>query len=139
MASVLMGLGPFYFSMDTVGYHELERITEPRRATHNRIGRAPAKQFLGPGEDKFVITATLLTEHFGPSGLNMVDAMREASNEGEPFWLASGFGRIFGEFLICGVRARHSHFTRQGAPRVSEVQIELEAYGEDEGGPGGGF
>ena len=44
-------LGEYMFSLETAAFQQLQRDTAYRWATLNRIGRAPARQFTGLGED----------------------------------------------------------------------------------------
>lgn len=51
MAQVLIGLGPYRFSVSSLNIEELDRSWEYRWEAVNRVGARPAMQFIGPGEE----------------------------------------------------------------------------------------
>jgi len=55
---MMMALGMFVFSLRTAAYQELQRQTDWRHASNNRIGAAPARQFVGRGEDAITSPAS---------------------------------------------------------------------------------
>lgn len=130
--SVLMGIGPFRFRVMGHAYETLERSLSARWEAKGRIGRRPAMQFVGPGEDEISITATLYPELTG--GLGQVEAMRAAADAGRPMMMVSGAGRVFGRYCLTEIADTASFLTRDGTPRKVEVTLKLKRYGED-GGP----
>lgn len=50
MTKVMM-LGFYPFMLDTAAYQTLKRKSEYRWEQHDRIGRKPAQQYVGPGAD----------------------------------------------------------------------------------------
>jgi phage protein U len=133
MASVMMALGKYRFSIDAAAYQSLQRSTSYRWPAQERIGRAPALQFLGPGEDKITLGGTIFPHYRG--GLGQMDALREEAGRGEPLLLVDGRGNVRGRFVVERVAETQSHFFADGTPRRIEFTIELASYGDD-GEPG---
>ncbi|GAA0448633.1 hypothetical protein GCM10009095_15420 [Sphingomonas molluscorum] len=59
---MLMSLGMFPFSLDTLAHEDLTRRTAWRHATSQRIGQRDATQFVGPGEETVSIGGTAYAE-----------------------------------------------------------------------------
>lgn len=136
--AIMMGLGAFRFSVNTAAYQQLERTDEYRWQSQERIGRAPAMQFLGPGHTTIRLSGTIYPQFKG--GIRQIDAMRAQAGIGAPHFLASAVGRIFGQFVIMSVEEVQTIFLPNGAPRKLEFSLELKSYGEDGfGGLGGLF
>lgn len=126
---VMMGLGPFRFSLSTAAYQSLERSDEYRWVSQDRIGRHPAMQYVGAGHTSFTLSGTIYPAFRG--GLGQLDTMRAVAALGEPNILVSGLGRIFGTFVILGVDETQTFFLDNGAPRKQEFNIDLKSYGPD--------
>ena len=129
MPSELISLGQFRFSIDTAAYDELSRTTEYRWARQDRLGRNPARQYVGPGDDTISLRGTVLTTYRGGTG--QVEAMRAEGSKGEPLRLVSGTGTVFGLWAILRVTETGRAFLEGGLARQVEFEIELGYYGED--------
>lgn len=129
--TIMMGLGPFRFSLSTAAYQALERSDEYRWVSQDRIGRHPAMQFVGAGHTSFLLSGTIYPAFRG--GLGQLNAMRAIASLGQPNMLVSGLGRIFGLFVILGVDETQTFFLDNGAPRKQEFNIDLKSYGPDGG------
>lgn len=127
--AVMMGLGGYRFSIETAAYQQLERTDEYRWQSQERIGRHPAMQFLGVGHTTIRLNGTIYP-HF-KSGMKQVDRMRGQAGSGSPMFLASRYGRIFGQFVIMSVSETQTIFLANGTPRKVEFTLELKSYGED--------
>ncbi|QKC92978.1 phage tail protein [Mesorhizobium sp. NZP2234] len=126
-----MGLGPFRFSLSTAAYQSLVQAVEYRWVSQERIGRAPAMQFVGPGHTSFTLSGVVYPAFRG--GLGQLDAMRAIAATGAPQMLVSGLGGIFGLFVIMGVDETQTFFLNNGAPRKQEFNLDLKSYGADGG------
>ncbi len=129
--AVMMALGPFRFSIETAAYQTLERHDEYRWEPLDRIGRHPAMQFLGPGVTSVVLPGVVYPHWRG--GGNQIQAMRAVAGTGAPHQLVSGYGRIFGPFVVLAIDETESFHFKDGAPRKQEFTIELASYGQDGG------
>lgn len=126
---VMMALGAYRFSLATAAYATLQRATEYRWASQDRLGRGPARQFVGQGDDTITLAGVIYPHYKG--GLRQVDTMRAEAAKGQPLDLVDGFGRVWGPWVILSVRENQSALLGNGAPLKIEFQVELAAFGED--------
>jgi len=132
MASrVMMKLGDHYkFSIDTAAYQELTRTTSYRWAKQERIGRLPARQYVGPGDDVIEMSGLIFPQF--RSGLEQLNKMRAEAGKGKPLMLVDGRGKVWGKFCIEEVREKQGpEFFKGGAPKRQEFGLKLGIYGED--------
>ena len=129
MPSELMALGDFRFSVDTAAYDELTRTTEYRWERQDRLGRHPARQYLGPGDDTIDLRGTILSTYRGGTG--QLDAMRAEAGRGEPLRMVGGTGVVFGLWAIQRIVETGSVFLEGGVARQVEFELQLGYYGED--------
>lgn len=126
-----MGLGEFRFAIDTAAYQTLTRNDEYRWESQERINRAPAMQFIGPGHTTFTLEGVVYPHWKG--GLGQIQNMRTIAGRGFPLRLVSGYGDIFGQFVVMSVDETQTAFLNNGAPRKQEFSLELKSYGADGG------
>lgn len=127
--TVMMALGDFRFGIDTAAFQKLKRDVEYRWPVLARVGRRPAKQFTGIGEDSINLDGTILPAYRG--GLTQVKALRDLAGKGEPLLLVDGTGRSWGKWCIERVEDTRSVFFSDGVPRKQEFRVQLGHYGED--------
>lgn len=126
---MMLALGMFVFSLSTAAYQELQRQTEWRHASNNRIGAVPARQFLGRGDDSITLPGVILPELAG-SGLSL-DAIRLMANTGKAWPLVEGSGRIYGLWVIDSLSETKTVFFRDGTPRRIEFSLSLKRIDDD--------
>ena len=120
---MMMALGNFIFSLYTLAYQELQRQTDYRHASSSRVGAAPARQFLGKGDDSITLPGWLAPELAGtPSSL---DVLRYMASTGGAWPLIEGSGRIYGLWVIESITETKTLFFQDGTPRRSEVSNAL--------------
>lgn len=125
-------LGDYMFSLDTAAFQQLQRETAYRWAVLNRIGRAPARQFTGLGDDQITLNGVIYPHFRG--GLGQLGLLRASAARGEPLALVYGFeraGQYCGRWVISKVHEGRTEFFQNGAPRKIEFSLQLEAYGDD--------
>ncbi|MHC2552314.1 phage tail protein [Bradyrhizobium elkanii] len=159
MANVLMGLGSlnpvapgedpttglilFYVPLpgvDTPSFDTLQRDSQFTWVSADRLSRDPAMQFVGPGEEQFVVEGKMYPYHFG--GLSTLQRLREAGRAGKPMML----GRFYpltdpvgyslenlGNFVIKRVRSVESKIGAVGIAHKIDFTLELSRYGDDLG------
>lgn len=130
-------LGGYMFCLETSAPQQIERTTQYRWEAQNRIGRAPARQFTGLGEDTIELSGVIYPHFRG--GLGQVGAMRAAAGRGEALPLVYAFdaiGQYCGLWCIVSVREGRTLFFGDGTPRKVEFSLSLAAYGEDAGASG---
>lgn len=120
---MMMALGMFVFTLETLVYQELQRQTDWRHGTTSRIGTNPARQYLGRGEDAITLPGVLLPALLGtPLSL---DTLRVMADTGKSWPLIEGTGRILGTWVIESVNETRTLFFRDGAARRIEFTIAL--------------
>lgn len=120
---MMMSLGMFIFSLETLAYQELQRQTEWRHGSTSRIGTNPARQFLGRGEDSISLPGILLPALAG-SPLSL-DTLRAMADTGKAWPLIEGTGRIMGIWVIENISETKTLFFQDGAARRIEFTIAL--------------
>lgn len=126
---MMMALGMFVFSLHTAAYQELQRQTDWRHASNNRIGAAPARQFVGRGEDAITLPGILFPELAG-TALSL-DSLRLMANTGKAWPMVEGTGRIYGLWVIESLSETKTIFFDDGTPRRIEFTISLKRTDDD--------
>lgn len=120
---MMLALGMFVFSLSTAAYQQLQRQTEWRHASNQRVGAAPARQFVGRGVDAITLPGVILPELAG-SALSL-DALRLMADTGKAWPMVEGSGRIYGLWIIESLSETKTLFFRDGTPRRIEFSISL--------------
>lgn len=126
MASVMMRLGVYKFSLETAAYQELTRAAEYRWARQERIGTNDALQFTGIGPETVELRGAVFPLFKG--GLNQVTKMRLQASIGVPLPMIDGTGKVWGLWVIERVGETQSVFLARGAPRRIEFDLRLSRY-----------
>ena len=126
----MMALGEYHFSLSTAAYQDLTHSTTYRWQAQERLGRPPARQYLGPGEETITLRGVVHPHYKG--GLGQIDRMRAEAGRGEPLLLSEGTGRILGRWVIRQIEETRRELEADGAPRRIEFRLDLARYGEDE-------
>lgn len=119
---MMMCLGQFVFSLQTLAYQELQRQTSWRHASNNRVGVRPASQFLGVGEETLTLPGVIVPE-FGQRA--SLDEIHQMADTGSAFALVDGLGRVYGQFVITDKSETGTLFDLNGQPRRVEFSITL--------------
>lgn len=120
---MMMALGMFIFSLETLVYQELQRQTEWRHGSTSRIGTNPARQFLGRGDDSITLPGVLMPALAGTP--LSVDTLRYMADTGKAYPLVEGTGRILGIWVIESINETRTLFFQDGAARRIEFTIAL--------------
>lgn len=128
-ALVMMALGSFRFGVNGAHHQGLRRIAHYRHAELNRLGRAPATQYIGPGMQEISLEGVIYPHFKG--GLRQVDLMRAQAGLGLPMMLTDGMGWVWQRWVISEVEERKTVFMADGAPRRIEFSVTLKSYGQD--------
>ncbi|MEB2854094.1 phage tail protein [Pseudomonas atacamensis] len=126
---MMLALGMFVFSLSTAAYQALQRQTEWRHTSSNRVGAAPARQFLGRGDDSITLPGVILPELAG-SALSL-DALRLMANTGKAWPMVEGSGRIYGLWIIESLSETKTLFFHDGTPRRIEFTVSLKRIDDD--------
>ena len=120
---MMMALGMFVFSLETLAYQEFQRQTDWRHGSTSRIGSNPARQYLGRGDDSITLPGVLLPALAG-SPLSL-DTLRMMADTGKAWPLIGGTGRIYGLWVITSISETQQVFFEDGTPRRYEFTINL--------------
>lgn len=120
---MMMALGMFIFSLETLAYQEFQRQTDWRHGTTSRIGTNPARQFLGRGEDTITLPGVLLSALAGTQ--LSLDTLRYMADTGKAWPLVEGTGKIYGVWVIESLSETRTLFFRDGAARRIEFNLVL--------------
>lgn len=126
---MMMALGMFVFSLSTAAYQELQRQTEWRHVSNTRIGAAPARQFVGRGDDSITLPGIILPELAG--SVLSLDTLRLMANTGKAWPMVEGSGRIYGLWVIESLSETKTVFFRDGTPRRLEFTLNLKRIDDD--------
>ncbi|ACA89360.1 MULTISPECIES: phage tail protein [Burkholderia cepacia complex] len=120
---MMMALGLFVFSLSTLPYQELKRRRGWRYASNNRVGKKPARQYVGEADETINLSGVLLPELTGGDlSLAVIEAMADQHTA----WpLIEGTGHIYGMFTIDDIDTTRTLFFDDGAARRIEFTIAL--------------
>lgn len=120
---MMMALGMFVFSLETLAYQEFQRQTAWRHGKTSRIGTNPARQFLGRDDDTITLPGVLLP---GLAGSPLcLDTLRMMGDTGKAWPLVEGTGKIYGLWVIEDLGETRTVFFRDGAARRIEFNLKL--------------
>ena len=120
---MLLALGMFVFSIDTLAFDDLSRRASWRHATSPRIGARDATQFTGPGEETISLPGSVFDEI--ADGRVSIDQLRAMANSGDAWSLVDGRGYVYGAFVIITIDDRAKAFFPDGTPRQIDFSIDL--------------
>ena len=127
---MMLALGMFVFSLSTLAYQELQRQTEWRHPSSSRVGAAPARQFIGRGDDSITLPGIIFPELAGTT--LSLDALRLMANTGKAWPMIEGTGRIYGLWVIESLSETKTVFFRDGTARRIEVTLSLKRIDDDQ-------
>ena len=125
----MLKLGDYLFSVSTAAYQEWSHSSEYRWPAQERVGRLPARQYLGPGQEEITLSGVIYPRYKG--GLGQLDRMRSEAGRGKPLMLTEGTGRVWGQWVITRVEETRRVFRSDGTPQRVEFRLELARYGEE--------
>jgi len=137
MRGEMMALGPFRFRVLGLPLDRLNHVSGARWAKLDRLAAEPAHQFIGPESDQVTLEATIYTAE--QDGYATLRGLRAASKRPQPHLLVSGYGRVFGLFVIEQVVGDEAVFETGAAPLMVDFSITLSAFGGPAGGGIGGL
>ena len=138
MKSIMMILGPCFFSIETGAYESLSRTVSYQWGSQSRLGHpvlkrlgigGPAHQYIGPGDDSIGLNGTIYPQYKGgPMQLSM---LRLAAGLGVAWPLVDPGGYNLGRWLIESVQEDRSELFADGTPRKITFSLSLKRYNED--------
>ena len=119
----------YYFNLDTAAFDELRRSTEFRWAAQERLGRRPAQQAVGMGEEKITLKGAIFPGFKG--GIKQLDTLRSLGAQLKPLTLTTGYGDVLGTWCLKNVEEEQSALLQGGIPRKQAFTLEFVRYGDD--------
>ena len=109
-------------------FETLKRSGEARWKDHDRIGKKPQVQFLGPGLDKFTIVIKLDARH-GVKPRSTMTAIRKHRNAGTPEYLVIKGAKICtNKLVITKTSETWDEVWNKGELVRATMEIELKEY-----------
>lgn len=120
---MMLALGMFLFERRTAPYAEMKRSQSWRHPKQNRVGRRPARQFIGEDDDLITLSGELRPELTG--GRITLDVLRAMAGTGKAWPLVEGNGRMYGLWIIEKIDETSTEFFKDGTPKKITFTIEL--------------
>ncbi|MEX3776183.1 phage tail protein [Pseudomonas sp. MYb118] len=120
---------PYFFNLDTAAFDELRRSTAFRWASQERLGRRPAQQGIGMGDEKITLKGAIFPGFKG--GLKQLDTLRQIGGRLQPLTLTTGYGEVLGTWCLTSIEEEQSVLMPGGIPRKQGFTLEFVCYGDD--------
>jgi uncharacterized protein len=121
------------FSINTRSFENLMRKVEYRWPKIDRLGRRPARQWIGVGDDRITLKGVVfpnLDVGLGlPVGTRQIEQMRQLAEQGSPYDLITGTGQNLGKWVITDISETQHDPHPDGQPRKQEYDMDLGFYG----------
>lgn len=127
--SMMMILGLYVFGMKTTPYQQLQKQIGWRHPSTSRVGKSPARQFIGKGDSIITLSGVLYPELTG--GKISLMALEMMGDSGKAWPLIEGTGLYYGLYVIEGMTQTDSIFFPDGAPRKIEFSMKLTRVDDD--------
>jgi len=124
---MLVGLGPFRFTIPTFAVDELSIQSSGRVASPEVVGGKPPTHILGANARTISLRSTFHPHHLNKAGGVMLSAVHVACEMQQPLMLISLVGRVFGRYIIVSVGEGDTLITALGAQTVT-ADISLQEY-----------
>lgn len=136
MSLVMMALGSFRFSIDSLILERIDRRLPLRHIDQDLVGREPGSQYLGPGSERIQLPALIYPVFLPGGGLTQLESMRQTAMAGTPLMLAAATGRVLGRFTIREVHENREHLLAGAVAQKVSATIDLARYAPVTGGSG---
>lgn len=127
---MLLCLGQFVFSVDTMTYSEIQRSRSWSHASNSIAQGRDKYQFTGAGEESVTIPFMIYQSH-GFGDRQSIDDISEMADSGSGFVLVDGSGYIYGVFVITAIDETRSHITNTGVARKIDGTMKLTRVDDD--------
>jgi phage tail protein len=124
-----MAVGICRFGMFNGGHQKHSRSASYRWRALDRIGRAPAQHYGGPGVQDITLEGVIYPHFKG--GLHQVNLMRATAGTGKPMMMVDGLGWEFKQRVNVRVEEKKTYLMADGAPHKIEFSMTLRSSGKD--------
>lgn len=121
---MILSLGQFVFSVDTLTYNELQRSRSWDFASNSIAQGRDQYQFTGVGEETISIPFLIYQEH-GFGTIQSVDDLAEMADTGAGYVLIDGTGYIYGVFSIKSIDDNRSYISLNGVAKKVDGTLKL--------------
>lgn len=128
---MLMGWGPFRFTVPNYSVETLRRTLQPRSEQVPVIGALPITHNLGPNVEELTLESTFHPRHLNGRGLTQLAGVREAVNSLTPLSLVhmNGSGmNIFGRWTAKSLSSEKTVFDVHGVPQTVTTTLTMTQY-----------
>jgi phage protein U len=127
---VMMVLGDFQFSLNTLVFQEWARTTGWKWPAQERFGQLDALQFTGPDAETLQLPGVLYPNWRGD--ISSLDELRSMGDNGQPFLLVDSMGYVQGRWVIQKLDEKQTSHGTDGTPRKVEFTLELRKFDDGE-------
>lgn len=120
---MLIALGLFAFEIGTAPFQQLARKSAWRHSENERVGAAPASQYVGPASETITLSGIIAPGIAGTH--SSIRTLREMAQAGEAHVLVDAQGYVYGDFVILSLDETRSEFIHTGEARKADFSIEL--------------
>lgn len=126
---MMLALGLFVFSLQTLSYQELQRQTSWRFAENSVLFVRPRQQFIGLGADTIALKGELRPEIAGKA--ISLSYLRSMADTGKAWTLIDGAGRFYGLWIITDINESKSIFLNNGQAKKIDFDLNLKRIDDD--------
>ena len=123
MTGVLMKFGRHRFQAKGPSYQSFEQSFAARISEIELISGAPAYQFHGPGKVTGQLDGVIYP--FAQKGSTTFEALQNDQAAGRVMMLVSGYGKVFGPFMIESLSLTETMAFTRGEPQKIEFSLSL--------------
>ncbi|WP_201556268.1 phage tail protein [Psychrobacter sp. 72-O-c] len=127
---MLLALGQFIFSVDTMTFSELQRSRSWSYGSNSIAQGRDQHQFTGVGEETITIPFLIYQSH-GFGDRQSIDDLSEMADSGSGYVLLDGSGYLYGVFVITAIDETRSHITNRGVARKIDGMMKLTRVDDD--------
>ncbi|MEL4016548.1 phage tail protein [Dryocola clanedunensis] len=126
---IMLSLGSFEFSIDTVAYQTLVRDASWRWQEQQRIGKQDLLQYTG----KSGRTVKLDGEAYQAfrNGISAIDDLYLLADEAKPQQLVTSEGDVLGYWVVKAFNDSINQFIPGGGPRHKTFSVTIQHYGDN--------
>lgn len=121
---MLMCLGQFPFTTDTLTFTEIQRQRSWQYADNAVAKGRKKRQFIGPGDDIITLPGVIYQE-YGFGNRFSIDELASMADSGQGFVLVDGSGYLYGVYTIDNIDETKQVLLFNGVPRKIDFTIKL--------------
>lgn len=127
---VMMVLGDFQFSLNSIVFQEWQRTTGWKWPAQERFGQLDALQFTGLENDTLQLPGVLYPNWRGDIG--SLDDLRQMADAGVPYLLVDSMGYVQGRWVLEKLDEKQAAHDASGTPRKVEFTLALKKFDDGE-------